>query len=378
MSNADINLRLKKLQSRIGTFYDDGKKSSNKDGAKKMAIEEKYTVVAKETPILPGDHLIRASYKDVIERDGSTSQKIRFCVSSSVELKKCEILKKAAYSRDIRPEIMCLEKSKSECMESVKNSEADVLAVHPDDYRKARAAQLKAILYESLDKSDVYVVVAPKELSQDIISRGDVHYDSQNVRSVNAALEFLFKRGTKKCPATITDKTDSPIKIVRSTTLSDYSKDTYELVCPDMSRKPLDADFTKCNFEYTLRTAIFSRASISIYELDNISHAFTAISEKFGHDGKLEQVFDIFAEFEKGQNDVIFDVSIYIYNFFLFLLKFTEIYDSLLIRIMLPNLYHRIILYLPQIMKLITTSFDALQYKNVEIVFHYNIHFLIC
>lgn len=308
MSNADINLRLKKLQNRIGTFYDDGKKSANKDGAKKMAIEDKYTVVAKETPILPGDHLIKASYKDVIERDGSTSQKIRFCVSSNIELKKCEVLKKAAYSRDIRPEIMCVEKSKSNCIDAIKNNEADVLAVHPDDYRLARAAQLKAILYESLDIADVYVVIVPKTLGQDTIRNSEIHFDSTSERSINAALEFLYKRGTKKCPSTIRDNSDSLIKVVRSTELSGIDKSKFELVCPDLSRKSLDSDLKTCNFEYTLRTAIFSRSTLSSYEADNINHAFTAISEKFGHEGKLEQVFEIFAEFEKGQNDVIFDV----------------------------------------------------------------------
>lgn len=309
MSNADINTRLKKLQARIGTFYEDGKNSNDQQAAKKMAISPKLLVVPKETPVLPGEHLIKASYKDVIERDGSTSQKIRFCVSSAIELKKCEVLKRAAYSRDIRPEIMCLEKGKQECIAAIKNNEADIIAVHPDDYKNARDSQLKIVLYETLDPSDVYIVVAPKNIEQEAIRHGDISFESDNERSVNAALEFLLKRGTKKCPQTINNKNESPVKIIRSINLNAY-KDTHNVVCPDLSTKSADSDLKSCNFESTLRTAIFSRPNLNTYEADNINHAFTAISDKFGHQGAIEEVFELFAEFEKGQNDVIFDVSI--------------------------------------------------------------------
>lgn len=43
--------------------------------------------------------------------------------------------------------------------------------------------------------------------------------------------------------------------------------------------------------------------------IDGVKHSFTALSEKFGHCKSFEDVFELFGEFEKGQNDVIFDVS---------------------------------------------------------------------
>lgn len=43
----------------------------------------------------------------------------RLCVKSDVELRKCEIMRKAAYSRDIRPAIMCVQSA--ECIKSVCN-----------------------------------------------------------------------------------------------------------------------------------------------------------------------------------------------------------------------------------------------------------------
>lgn len=77
MGNADINTRLTRLQDRINEFYNEGKTSSNKEAAAKLWINEKNLVVKKEQQTLPGDHLIKAQYKDVIERDGSTETKIR-------------------------------------------------------------------------------------------------------------------------------------------------------------------------------------------------------------------------------------------------------------------------------------------------------------
>lgn len=77
MGNADIKTRLTQLQNRINEFYENGKQTAYKDVAPKLWINVKNVVVKKENQVLPGDHLIRAQYKDVIERDGSTDQKIR-------------------------------------------------------------------------------------------------------------------------------------------------------------------------------------------------------------------------------------------------------------------------------------------------------------
>lgn len=77
MGNGDINSRVSRLQDRINEFYNAGKRSANKEAAADLWINEKNLVVKKMTQVLPGDHLIRAQYKDVIERDGTIEQKIR-------------------------------------------------------------------------------------------------------------------------------------------------------------------------------------------------------------------------------------------------------------------------------------------------------------
>lgn len=78
MGNADVKTRLSRLQNHIKEFYEEGKKSSNKAAAANLWINQKNLVVDKKEPVLPDDHLTRAQYKDVIERDGPTEQQIRY------------------------------------------------------------------------------------------------------------------------------------------------------------------------------------------------------------------------------------------------------------------------------------------------------------
>lgn len=77
MANSDVKTRLTRLQQRIEEFYENGKKSVNKAAAAQLWINEKNLVVHKEHPILPGEHLTRAQYKDVIERGGAIEANIR-------------------------------------------------------------------------------------------------------------------------------------------------------------------------------------------------------------------------------------------------------------------------------------------------------------
>lgn len=77
MANTEVKKRLSRLQNRIQEFYEEGKISSDKELAQKLWINEKNVVIAKKEKVLPEEHLSRAQYKDVIEREGPTEQKIR-------------------------------------------------------------------------------------------------------------------------------------------------------------------------------------------------------------------------------------------------------------------------------------------------------------
>lgn len=77
MSNADANSNVAQLQNGLKNWYTNGLDNVEKSVASKLWIDDKHTIEDKNELVFPGDHLVSASYKDVIERDGSTSQKIR-------------------------------------------------------------------------------------------------------------------------------------------------------------------------------------------------------------------------------------------------------------------------------------------------------------
>lgn len=144
-------------------------------------VNEKNTVVAKDNAIVPGDHLSRAKYTDVIERqlhDGSNAneEKIKLCVSSNIELKKCRTMSDVSYSRDIRPTFECILKDNEGCIEALNGGRADAVIIQSKTFDPNDLKMLKAILFEQLDDNvdDKYVVVADDGIDNDGIRKGDL------------------------------------------------------------------------------------------------------------------------------------------------------------------------------------------------------------
>lgn len=133
-----------------------------------MLVNEKNVVVGKEgeSSISPGVHLDKAKYREVIERhfindkNSTIGRVVRICVSSNVEMKKCQVMKDVAFSRDIRPEIECVLKDFKLCSIALKNNEADVIVVQARNFEKRDLDGLKAILFESYEDDAKYVIVA--------------------------------------------------------------------------------------------------------------------------------------------------------------------------------------------------------------------------
>lgn len=134
-----------------------------------MLVNEKNTVVAKESPILPGDHLSKAKYTDVIERqllDGnSEDEKIKLCVTSNIALKKCLVMRDVGFSRDIRPSFECVMKDAEKCSEALKNNNIDAIVVQSQNIGRYNLDGLKPILFEAFDESYKYVVIGDQDVS---------------------------------------------------------------------------------------------------------------------------------------------------------------------------------------------------------------------
>lgn len=130
-------------------------------------------------------------------------------------------------------------------------------------------------------------------------------FNAADPRSRNAALYFNFIRNTK-CD-TLTEGA-SDIQVIKASQLKQLNtNDKKEIVCRNLGRQSIQSDnLEACYWDGTPPTGVFVRSSLYGYELENIAHAFTHLADKFGAEGALADVFDLFGVFEAGQTNVIF------------------------------------------------------------------------
>ncbi|XP_053682480.1 transferrin [Sabethes cyaneus] len=304
MGNGDINSRFQRLQKRLQQFYETAKNSAAADQASQMWVDSKNVLFDREVPVLPGEHLNRAQYKDVIERDGPFQYKIKLCVTSELEQEKCEVMRKAAYSRDVRPEIECILKGKNACVPAVQHGEADVVVLKGEDQTFENVEGLKPILFEKYDEDDVMVAIADQGVTRDQLLKAPLEFDVSDQRAISAALFLNDKRQRKTCPNKLSSIPAAPIRIISAQELTRLGSGKV-LVCPSLEFEPI-ANYASCNVDYTLPAGIFIRKTVSGQIEDNISHAFVSLSDKFGHGSKTEVVFDMFGEFKPGMKNVLF------------------------------------------------------------------------
>ncbi|XP_055911965.1 transferrin [Eupeodes corollae] len=290
---------LERLQTRLEKFFTNGLKAENKKAAADLLIEPDLVYHNKEKIVDPKEYLERAGYKDVIERDGSAINKIRLCVSQDIEMKKCKAMLRAAYSRDIRPELECV--LSDDCVKAVKDSKADAAVIKPGQVQTARDQHLQPLAYETILENNLYVVVVDPSLSKDILTKSPVKFDASQERARAAAALLSKKRG--KSPCEVQSSPNDKMMIVKANELNNYKN--MQLLCPNMEKKAI-SEVATCNFEAALPRTVMVRESMDKIEKDNIIHVCSLLSEKFGGLGKLNDVFEMFGEFEQGNKDVIF------------------------------------------------------------------------
>lgn len=64
---------------------------------------------------------------------------VRWCVTTPLEMNKCEVLKQGAYTFGLEPSIQCIRgNSMWDCMAAVRNVTADILAIDSEYSHLAR------------------------------------------------------------------------------------------------------------------------------------------------------------------------------------------------------------------------------------------------
>jgi len=164
--------QLHQLQSRLERFFNNGLQAQNKDAAAHLLIQPNAVYHSKDAAIDPKVYLERAGYKDVIERDGSAIRKIRLCAQNDDELAKCQALHQAAYARDARPELECVQST--DCVVALTKKEADLAIVTPTGYADARRNELQPVVYEQRAQDDVLVAVAAPSVTREALQKASL------------------------------------------------------------------------------------------------------------------------------------------------------------------------------------------------------------
>ncbi|XP_073833157.1 transferrin-like [Musca autumnalis] len=292
--------KLHNLQDRLEKFFENGLHAENKEAAAHLLINENAVYYKKPEAVDPQQYLEKAGYKDVIERDGSALRKMRMCVQSDIELEKCNAMRRAAYSRDIRPEMECLKEEN--CISAVAEGKADMLAIQADHYKPAREAKLQPIVYETYAENDTYVLVVEPGLTRDDHKQKPVFFNPHDERQHKAAAYLNLRRDAKNCQPTPAE--DQVMAIVNAKDLGEYKNK--HLLCPDGEERPL-SEWKQCSFEANLPTAVFIRDSMTHVEQETLKHLFISLSDKFGKHGKLSDVFQLFGPYTPNDNNVLFN-----------------------------------------------------------------------
>ncbi|XP_053664953.1 transferrin [Anopheles marshallii] len=271
--------------------------------AQKLWIDKNAPIVDRQQTVAPREYLAQANYAEVIEREGRFGNTLRLCVVSEDERQKCDLMRQAAYSRDIRPALQCVLKTVDACVAAVRDgTDADVVVLRQPN------GQLKPLLWETYD--DVMVAVADKTITKERLHDGPVALDTSNEQAVGAARVLSSKLPSlRTVDISSPDGASAPIRIVRSKTLTAGGPNADKvLVCLDLSFQPL-TNAANCHLESTVNAernaaAIYVRKQVDDALRDSVVHAFTAMSEAFGRGQPKEQVFRMFGPFRLQNGEV--------------------------------------------------------------------------
>ncbi|XP_014608643.1 PREDICTED: transferrin [Polistes canadensis] len=122
------------------------------------------TFVSTEALHSPNDYLQRSiGFLSAYNRATcKPSRRVRWCISSNIEDRKCRWLRDASFVYGIEPSISCIQESnRISCLEAVRNQEADIFVSRPEERLQVSKKELKPIMQvTSNQKNDLNRIVA--------------------------------------------------------------------------------------------------------------------------------------------------------------------------------------------------------------------------
>lgn len=212
MANADVVKNANDLRRKIENLGSVGSKQHAPWLEKVLELSDK-TIAHESKVIGPKDHLDKANYTDVVERDyGPPIKTIRICFSDTAAAKKCRDMSSAAFSRNVRPRFDCVQqRNVDSCFKTIRDNAADVIAVDAAFTQRAKQKyNLRPIIAEKYNSSSdgSYYVVAAVRKASTIKSLHDLKgakacFPRYLGVSYNSVLSVLLQKGliqNTECP----------------------------------------------------------------------------------------------------------------------------------------------------------------------------------
>ncbi|XP_055389925.1 transferrin-like [Condylostylus longicornis] len=302
----DDPMLLNGLLSHLETFFKNGLNHSSAD----LLIEEGMELHIKPTPVSAQDYT--KEFKKYFERDESYTYKVKLCVSTHIDLEKCQVMAKIAFLYDIRPEIQCFLSEKNECAAEVANDEAHIAIIPGYDWEifENKYKNLKRLAYESWNFHESYIALFNGFKRYKSSKKYPIKFEMSDKKAFRAACLFHllqeYEDQTQNCEnlnGNVTE-TEDYILVVNATERHFYGREQH-LLCLDKSTSNI-GDFYYCNLDLYIQNAIYVNGNKSDAEIETFKNLITTIGEQFGNEGIYSNGFHIFAEF-KGKNDVLFN-----------------------------------------------------------------------
>nr|AAD02419.1 transferrin [Riptortus clavatus] len=314
---------IKALSEEIAKLNNLGE-SSHADWIAKVLTINNKTLAVDNTPSSPLKYLEKAKYKDVIERDVlQPSRTVRICTKTAKELEKCELLKKAAYSRDIRPSLACVKKD--DCVKAVGAKEAELVVLDPHQAIQAEKNHLIPLLNEQYNLKNEQDIVAAVKKGSSVGSINGLKGKKACLLPNDSAgffgvLKYLLKNGLipkTHCPyeKTLTEffskveTSSDPIKCLQDgvgdvafVPLSALHQDgagDIEIICPSGKGS---INSTDCGIVTIPPKLIMTCKELSDVQIDEARQSLLSAANLFG---SRPELFRMFGSFD-GEPNVIF------------------------------------------------------------------------
>ncbi|XP_077287227.1 transferrin 1 [Arctopsyche grandis] len=204
LAHQDLLDNVDPLRNKLRELGEIGKNKNSTWFYNVLTMSEYIHYLYDNTPITPNNYLDKSNYTIVIERGhGEPEPVVRLCVTSDVALSKCRIMASTAYSRDIRPQLQCVQdNSDDDCLQMVQDDKADAASVAGNKVKTAMIQhKLSPLFSETYDKktSQYAVAVVKKGTSfnswNDLQNKRSCHKSYDSVEGFTAPVYSLIKHG---------------------------------------------------------------------------------------------------------------------------------------------------------------------------------------